>query len=208
MGSKETPIPVLALDADGPIAYDEANLVLYVNISQVFAIWFVPFHRSPVTLTTQLQLVKRTSPNATHPTDSSSQQYFIQSQNDLYPVDQFVRFFAPWGIGDAVVYLWHFWATLFSVILSLLFQPFTRLMERWAEGEVEGIPKMIAGGVESIEMRRMQGASAVGRQAAEGIHEVANGVKRDLEHTEARMRKEFKAEDHGQQQFGNMQVVT
>jgi len=81
-------------------------MTLYVNLSQVFAIWAVPFHRSPVTLTTQLQL--------THP--PNSKKYYIKSQNDLYQVNQFVRFFAPWGIGDAVILLWHAWATFFCVV--------------------------------------------------------------------------------------------
>ena len=97
--------------------------MLYVNISQVFAIWFVPFHRSPVTLTTQLQLVRR----------SSSKRYYISSQNDLYQVDQFVKFFAPWGIRHSIVLLWHFWATLMCMILAWLGQPFTTLLQTRAD---------------------------------------------------------------------------
>ncbi|EME86122.1 uncharacterized protein MYCFIDRAFT_101688, partial [Pseudocercospora fijiensis CIRAD86] len=98
------------------VAFDEQHFVLYVNISQVFSIWFVPFHRSPVTLTTQLQLVRR---------PAEPRKYYIQSQNDLYQVDQFVKFFAPWDIGTTIVILWHFWATFFCVIGAHLGRPFT-----------------------------------------------------------------------------------
>ncbi|KAF2213088.1 hypothetical protein CERZMDRAFT_96756 [Cercospora zeae-maydis SCOH1-5] len=104
------------------IAYDEDRMILYVSISQIFSIWFIPFHSSAVDLTTVLQL--------TH--QPGSRQFYIQSQNDLYQVDQFFQFFAPWGIGTAIVLFWHFWATIFCVLLAQLGRPFTRLMQsRW-----------------------------------------------------------------------------
>ncbi|KAI5367685.1 hypothetical protein Slin15195_G028160 [Septoria linicola] len=104
------------------VAYDEENMILYVNISQVFSIWFIPFHRSAVNLTTVLQLTHK----------PGSRKYYIKSQNDLYQVDQFFQFFAPWRIGTAIVLFWHFWATLFCVVLASLGKPFTRHMQaRW-----------------------------------------------------------------------------
>ncbi|KAK3111469.1 hypothetical protein LTR53_013256 [Teratosphaeriaceae sp. CCFEE 6253] len=161
------------------IAYDEANLILYVNVSQIFAFWFIPFHRVPVTLTVQLQLVRRALPNADHSTDASRLKYLIQSQNDLYAIDQVVRFLAPWGVGTAVVYLWQFAATLVCVLLSVLLRPFTRLMQRRAEREIRG--------------------QSEGGRVWSGTHE----DMRDDSGTQA-----GQLLDSGQQRFGNMQVVT
>ncbi|KAF4551953.1 Hypothetical protein D9617_11g008000 [Elsinoe fawcettii] len=41
------------------VAFDEPKRVLYVGISQVFAIWLVPFHRAKVSLVTVLHLERR-----------------------------------------------------------------------------------------------------------------------------------------------------
>ncbi|KAK1061897.1 hypothetical protein LTR74_010689 [Friedmanniomyces endolithicus] len=204
------------------IAYDEANLILYVSISQIFAIWFVPFHRSPVTLTTKLQLTRK--PTSTR---LATEKLYIQSQEDLYQVDQLVRFFAPWGVGDAVVYLWQFIATMGCVVLSVVFAPFTRLEERYAEGRVGRVEEVFMKGVEGIEERRLTDGAE--RRAAEGLQEVAEGVRRRLERDEAEKRELEGMEQAGVsttgslwsdgtrvgsrdsnalQQFGNMQVVT
>lgn len=113
-----------------PPAFDETTLLLYVNISQIFAVWFLPFYSAPVTLTTQLQLVRK----------SSDRKYYIQSQNDLYQTDQFVRFVAPWGIGSTIVILWHFWATFFCVVGAYLGQPFTKYMESRADKRIQAGP--------------------------------------------------------------------
>ncbi|KAK0933738.1 hypothetical protein LTR29_014671 [Friedmanniomyces endolithicus] len=165
-----------------PRAYDEANLILYISISQIFAIWFVPFHRSPVTLTTKLQLTRK--PTSTR---LATNKLYIQSQEDLYQVDQFVRFFAPWGIGDAVVYLWHFVAAIGCVVLSIVFAPFTRLEEQYAEGRVGRVEEVIMKSVEGIEERRLTDGTE--RRAAEGLQEVAEGVRKRLERDEAEQRE-------------------
>ncbi len=113
------------------LAYDEHNLILYVNISQTFAIWFIPFHRSPVTLTTVLQLVRGHSLNSLpywHCFARRTGKYYIFSQNDLYQVDQFVKFFLPWGIGTLVIGVWHWFATLVCVLGAWIFQPLQPLM--------------------------------------------------------------------------------
>ncbi|KAK0292934.1 hypothetical protein LTR35_000965 [Friedmanniomyces endolithicus] len=188
----------------------------------IFAIWFVPFHRSPVTLTTKLQLTRK--PTSTR---LATNKLYIQSQEDLYQVDQFVRFFAPWGVGDAVVYLWHFIATIGCVVLSIIFAPFTRLEERYAEGRVGRVEEVFMKSVEGIEERRLTDGAE--RRAAEGLQEVAEGVRRRLERDEAEKRELEGMERAGVssagslwsdgsrvgsrdsdalQQFGNMQVVT
>lgn len=104
------------------VALDETNLTLYVNISQIFSIWLIPFHRAPVNLTTVLQLVRK------------QRKYYIQSQNDLYQVDQFIKF--PPGlshIGPLIVLFCNFIATFFCVIGAYIGSPFTRYMQRQSE---------------------------------------------------------------------------
>ncbi|KAK4546282.1 hypothetical protein LTR36_001959 [Oleoguttula mirabilis] len=191
------------------VAFDEVNLILYINISQVFAIWFVPFHRSPVTLTTMLHLTQ--PPN--------SRKYYIKSQNDLYQVDQFVRFFAPWGLGDAVVLFWQFWATIFCTILAVIFAPFAWLEQSYAEKRTTRAESRFMGFVERVEEKRMRGFGYGKGNAADGVAEtagqVANGVKSGIiEHGEAKRLMDSGAEGGGaaqdqgqQQQFGNMQVI-
>jgi hypothetical protein len=111
-------------------AYDKENMLLYVTISQIFAIWFIPFHRSEVTLTSVLQLVHK----------PGSRKYFIQSQNDLYSVDQFFQFFLPWGIGTTIVVLFHFWATFMCVLGANLGRPITNFMQsQWVKRQARNV---------------------------------------------------------------------
>ncbi|KAL4891135.1 hypothetical protein BDV59DRAFT_203853 [Aspergillus ambiguus] len=68
------------------IAFDKDHLKLYVNISQVFSIWAVPFHSSDVTLTTVLSLTERVDgamPGA-NGNQSGKTRYYIARQEDLY----------------------------------------------------------------------------------------------------------------------------
>jgi len=157
------------------IAFDETELILYVNISQVFAIWFVPFHRAPVTLTTKLQLVR----------PPHSRKYYIQEQNDLYQVDQFVRFFAPWGIGTTVVYFWHFFATVMCVILALSGAPFTWLEQAYAETRQKGAKK----------------------DAGKLMDDVAESVRQGIHDGAEDNSTGYQKQSGSEQQFGNMQVI-
>ncbi|KAF2723710.1 hypothetical protein K431DRAFT_282803 [Polychaeton citri CBS 116435] len=112
------------------VAYSSKSDTLYVSISQDFRIWLVPFYTAPVSLTTVLQLEQ--SPE--------TGKYLIREQNDLYQVDQFVRFVLPWGIGVFGVLLWHFWATAACVLGAIIFAPLTWLEESQAKkrGAVNG----------------------------------------------------------------------
>ncbi|KAF2161307.1 hypothetical protein M409DRAFT_28344 [Zasmidium cellare ATCC 36951] len=121
--------PTIELSVNS-VAFDETSLLLYVSITQTFSIFFIPFYSAPVSLTTVLQLVRK----------SPSRRYYIQSQSDLYQTDQFVRFFAPWGIGATIVLLWHFWATFACVLGAYVGQPFTRWMQRRAEKRIQAGP--------------------------------------------------------------------
>ena len=100
--------------------------MLYVNISQVFRIWPIPFYRAPVTLTTVLQLergVNLNNPRAEARPLQRTEKYYISSQNDLYQVDQFIRFVLPWGIGAFFVLIWHWFATLFCILGATIGYP-------------------------------------------------------------------------------------
>jgi hypothetical protein len=104
--------------------------MLYVNISQIFRIWVVPFHRSPVSFTTVLRLK--------HSRDDGK--YYIQSQDDLYQVDQFVRFVLP--PGWILIWIWHYWATFFCVVGTFVLWPISALEQwLWQEGQYERLGK-------------------------------------------------------------------
>ncbi|OCK80022.1 hypothetical protein K432DRAFT_382570 [Lepidopterella palustris CBS 459.81] len=101
------------------VAYDASTLHLYVSISQVFRIWIVPFYKAPVALVTVLQLNR----------NKTDGKYYIESQNDLYQVDQFVRF--VWPGGWILVWIWQFMAMLFCLAGALVFWPIS-VVEEWA----------------------------------------------------------------------------
>ncbi|KAK5109273.1 hypothetical protein LTR62_007147 [Meristemomyces frigidus] len=189
------------------VAYDESNMVLYVDIEQVFAIWFLPFHRAPVRLTTKLSLTKRKERGSLE-----ERKYYIRSQEDLYPVDQFVKFFAPWNVGTAVVYAWHFVATFFCVLLSLACGWFTKLEQRYAEGKTGGVEKLFMQTIVDVGKSRMgsltPGTTSMidGRKAAAQVHEAARNVQQKLL-TDGEEEKGSK-DGNGTERFGNMQVIS
>lgn len=43
-------------------------------------------------------------------------QYYIQSQNDLYQTSEWIKFLVPWGIGSLIMVLWQFCATFMCVM--------------------------------------------------------------------------------------------
>ncbi|PVH97282.1 hypothetical protein DM02DRAFT_473173, partial [Periconia macrospinosa] len=100
------------------IAFDEPNSTLYVNFSQVFSIWLLPFHRSPVNCTTVIHLRR----------NRADGKYYIDSQNDLYQVDEFIKFVLP--PGWMLVWAWQFWSTLFCLLGAVALTPITWLEER------------------------------------------------------------------------------
>ncbi|KAI7093240.1 hypothetical protein KC343_g13120, partial [Hortaea werneckii] len=137
--------------------------------------------------------------------------------NDLYQVDQFVRFFLPWGIGSTLVSLWHAWATFFCVVLAWIFAPFLRLEQAWAERRTTGAETGLMKTVSRIEEMRMRGfgrdGEAAGRgeeAAAETLEDIAGHVRVSGRETDAEVRKlmGFGSEGAGDKtQFGSMQVV-
>ena len=130
------------------ISFDQQNMVLYVGMSQVFAIWAIPTHRSEVTLVTVLHLTNdyvpptKASIDAAHGPDEQRvsnvaeksghrPKYYITSQNDLYQTDQFIKFVLPWFW--ILVPLWQTFATYFCVVLSYAFYPVTWLEENFQD---------------------------------------------------------------------------
>lgn len=107
---------------------DENNLKLYVTLHQTFAIWLIPFHVSPVTLTTVLNLT--TDPgDGRNLIDGGKPRYWISKQEDLYQVSEFVKFVAP-HIGHLLVFAFHLFATLFCILGTVVLAPIL-----WLEDE-------------------------------------------------------------------------
>ncbi|KAJ5623625.1 hypothetical protein N7490_012230 [Penicillium lividum] len=91
------------------IAFDEKQLKLYINMSQIFSIWLVPFHVAPVTLTTVLDLTTESRSDRDQPL------YYIKKQEDLYQTSEFIKFLLP-HVGHAVASAWQLFATCFCIL--------------------------------------------------------------------------------------------
>ncbi|KAL1985452.1 hypothetical protein VTN96DRAFT_7895 [Rasamsonia emersonii] len=160
------------------VAFDEPNLKLYVTISQLFAVFLIPFYRAPVTLTVVLTLTtdpwdysgRHGSPldddeNGAADGDghslsssSSSRRYWIAAQEDLYQTTEFVKFFLPYGIGVCVVLLWHMVATAACVLGAIALWPVTWLEERgrWPLSEGCNITEAVKKAISDIPWRQQR----------------------------------------------------
>ncbi|KAL2042474.1 hypothetical protein N7G274_004967 [Stereocaulon virgatum] len=115
--------PRIELGVDS-VAYDSKNLILYVTINQIFQPFVLPHFLAPhVSLTTVLHLTK---PPSTH-------RYLIRSQNDLYQVNEFVKFFSLFGVVSVGLFAFQFFVTLFCVLGAVLGWPVS-----WVEQNVIG----------------------------------------------------------------------
>ena len=117
-------------------------MILYVSVHQTFRIQFVPFYKAQPSLVTKLQLthardagldpsyagVVKRAPGST---STLAQKYYIQSQNDLYQTDEFIKFVLPWGIGSTVVTIWQIFATFLCILGAMTLWPLT-----WARENV------------------------------------------------------------------------
>lgn len=56
--------------------------------------------------------------------------YLISQQEDLYQVNEFIKFVVPFGIGDSVWTIWQLVSTSFCVALAIVFLPFARLFDK------------------------------------------------------------------------------
>ncbi|KAJ5321648.1 hypothetical protein MYU51_013287 [Penicillium brevicompactum] len=109
------------------IAFDEEKLKLYINMSQIFSIWLVPFHVASATLTTVLDLTSEPMKSDAS-TNGDRKIYHISKQEDLYQSSEFVKFIMP-HIGHWLIYGWHLVATLFCVVGVTLLWPILWLEE-------------------------------------------------------------------------------
>lgn len=75
---------------NGVAAFDETKGRLYVNCTQVFTFWFIPWHHIIVELVTVLDLEKHKPPNSI---DEDTKKWYIAKQNDLYQLEEWVAFF-------------------------------------------------------------------------------------------------------------------
>lgn len=95
--------------------------MLYLSISQIFHLFFMPFYAPKVNLVTVLRL--------SH--DRDSNRYYIHSQQDLYQTNEFVKF--VWPGGATALLLWQWMNTLLSIVGALVLAPVTWVEERVAE---------------------------------------------------------------------------
>ncbi|OOG00368.1 hypothetical protein ASPCADRAFT_502698 [Aspergillus carbonarius ITEM 5010] len=126
------------------VAYDKPTQKLYLQISQLFSIWAIPFHKAPVTLTTVLDLTTDPEDNRT-PTTGHGKRYYIKRQEDFYQPSEFVKFVAPWGAAWVVV-AWQVLATVFCVFGVVVFWPVLWLEERGLVGDGRGRKREVNGG--------------------------------------------------------------
>ncbi|CAF9905146.1 MAG: hypothetical protein HETSPECPRED_004892 [Heterodermia speciosa] len=122
--------PRIEIDIES-IAFDAQSLRLYVTMHQVFRIWAIPYFSASVTLTTVLQLVAKPYPTPHHP--NRHDVYFIQSQNDLYQVNEWIKFASPLGILSLFIFAWQLIATGLCVLGAITFWPVS-----WIEQNVIG----------------------------------------------------------------------
>jgi hypothetical protein len=106
-------------------AFDQKTATLYVTISQLFSIWFVPFYDSHVILVTVLNLSL----------DTETNKYTIVSQQDHYQTNEVVKFF--WPGGNLLLLAWQNLATFFCIIGAILLSPITMLEQRVAQKKVQ-----------------------------------------------------------------------
>lgn len=116
-------------------------------MKQTFRIWFIPFYSAPVQLVTVLHLVSRPigadgqplTGAATSTEDNTAiapgrgHRYFIQRQEDLYQVNEFLRFVVP-GIGPATWKAWQIASTLLCALGVMVLLPFIAIFARIAGG--------------------------------------------------------------------------
>jgi hypothetical protein len=109
--------------------FNQKSSILFVEIHQIFSLFFVPFYKSNVHLTTKLHLVHK-----------SDGKYYIKSQEDLYQSNEVVKFF--WPGGATIIWLWQLFATFLCIVGALTLAPVTWMYQRQSN-KVNGINKSL-----------------------------------------------------------------
>lgn len=112
------------------IEFNQKSQIIFVEIHQIFSIFFVPFYKSNVHLTTKLRLVQSLDDN----------KYYIKSQEDLYQSNEVVKFF--WPGGATILWFWQISATGLCILGALLLAPMTWLEQRHSN-HVNGVRKSL-----------------------------------------------------------------
>ncbi|MCJ1323311.1 hypothetical protein MMC15_008667 [Xylographa vitiligo] len=144
--------PRIELEVDS-VAYDAHTLRLYVSLHQTFRIWALPGMRARVQLVTVLQLVAAAAAATAPPAEGPSAQrqrkpttYLIAAQNDLYQVDEFVKFFSLFRVVWLLVLVWQFVATGLCVLGAGLLAPVSWVEENVVGGNRErGVREVVMG---------------------------------------------------------------
>jgi len=118
--------PRIVLDVECD-EYNQKAQLLFVEINQIFSIFFVPFYKSHVHLTTKIKLY--------HSLENGK--YYIVSQEDLYQLNDLVKFF--WPGGATIIWFWQIFATFLCTLGSLTLAPITWLEQRYANNKINGV---------------------------------------------------------------------
>ena len=144
---KSTKSPLLSVDAyEGYaargvfltlylLAYNEDARVVYVDMSQIFAVWFIPFYRAHVHFLVVLDLVpgqpdtsyRREGLQYSDVTAERKPRYLISKQEDRYQLNDTVNFLMP-GLGPLLCKAGQEFATLVCVMGVLVCDVLIRVL--------------------------------------------------------------------------------
>lgn len=87
------------------VAFDEPKGKLYVDSTQVFIFWFIPWHHIVVSLVSVLDLEKRlvVPRQGEQQPGEGEEKWYIARQNDLYQTDQWVAFLPFLSLGARTI---------------------------------------------------------------------------------------------------------
>jgi hypothetical protein len=95
--------------------------------------------------------------------DRGDGRYYIHSQDDLYQVDEFIKFVLP--PGWVLVWLWHYWSTFFCLVGTFVLWPISAVEQfvwqqrnKTREGANEGM-------LDGIELRSLERKNVVSEEA-------------------------------------------
>ncbi|KAJ5052209.1 uncharacterized protein L3040_001968 [Drepanopeziza brunnea f. sp. 'multigermtubi'] len=112
--------------------FNQESSTLFVDIHQIFSLFFVPFYKADVRLTSKLKLF--------HSEDDG--RYYIASQEDLYQTNEWVKF--VWPGGATLIGLGQLFAAFLCIVGAFLLAPVTWIEQRRAmTTQVNGAKKGI-----------------------------------------------------------------
>ncbi|KAI9642296.1 hypothetical protein NHQ30_009098 [Ciborinia camelliae] len=129
--------PRVKVEVDG-VEYNAETQTLFLQLHQIFHLFFVPFFAPTVNLITVLHLTPSPARGADHDSSGGSStvssegrrrtKYLIKHQEDLYQSTEIVKFF--WPGGTKVIGFWRLFATLLCIIGAMAFAPITWMEEK------------------------------------------------------------------------------